>query len=99
MLIPWENTVGYPKPWTCKPPTVNPLLPESKVVKIIYNCLDDILKQLATRRSLKEQHAQNHKNTRTQEHKNTEIFLGETTREKTPQNFLSIELNHNSVKP
>ena len=30
---------------------------------------------------------------------NTEIFLGETTREKTPQNFLNIELNQDSVKP
>ena len=31
-------------------------------------------------------------------HKNTKIFLEETTREKTPQNFLSIELNQCSVK-
>ena len=30
---------------------------------------------------------------------NTYIFLGETTREKTPQNFLNIELTQDSVKP
>ena len=29
---------------------------------------------------------------------NTKIFLGETTREKIPQNFLSIELDQDSVK-
>ena len=27
------------------------------------------------------------------------IFLGETTRDKIPQNFLNIELNQDSVKP
>ena len=32
-------------------------------VDFIYNCLDDILKQLATRISLKEQRAQKNKNT------------------------------------
>ena len=38
---------------------------------------------------------QQHK--RTEE--NTKIFLEETTREKTPQNFLSIEFDQDNVKP
>ena len=33
---------------------------------IVKCCLDDILKQIVTRRSLKEKQAQKHKNTRTQ---------------------------------
>ena len=32
-------------------------------------------------------------------HKNTNIFLRETIREKTPQNFLSMKLNYSSVNP
>ena len=39
------------------------------------------------------------KDEQAQKHKNTNIFLKETTREKTPQNFLSIDLNQSSVKP
>ena len=30
---------------------------------------------------------------------NTNIFLGETTRDKTPQKFLNIEFDQDSVKP
>ena len=26
MLKPWDNTMGYPKPWAPKQPTNNPLL-------------------------------------------------------------------------
>ena len=55
------------------------------------NFLDDILKQFTIVGSLKEQQAD--------KHKNLNIFLRETTREKTLQNFLSIELNQSSVKP
>ena len=39
-----------------------------------------------------------HKNIRTLEQKNTDIFLGETTREKTSQNFLNIQLDQDNVK-
>ena len=52
--------------------------------------LDDCLKQIDTSTSLKEQ--QRHK------HNNTNILCGEITRKKTPQKFLSIELNQCSVK-
>ena len=39
------------------------------ICKVLLIWLDDVLKQIVTRRSLKEQEAKKHKNTRTQEHK------------------------------
>ena len=48
---------------------------------------------------MKEKKAQKHKKIRTQEHNNTNIFLGETRRDKTLQNILGIDLNKSSVKP
>ena len=56
-----------------------------------FNCLDDILKQFSLVGTMKEQQAQ--------KHKNTKIFLKETTMEKTLQKFLSIEFDQDSVKP
>ena len=60
-------------------------------VKFSY-CLDDILKQFKIVGSLKEQKVQLHKRTK---YLSWEILVGE----KTQQNFLSIEINQNSVKP
>ena len=59
---------------------------------IFSDCLDDILKQFKIVESLKEQKVQSHKRTK---NLSLEILMGE----KTQQNFLSIELNRNSVKP
>ena len=60
-------------------------------VKFSY-FLDDILKQFKMVGSLKEQQVQSHKRIKDL---SRETLMGE----KTQQNFLSIELNQNNVKP